>query len=63
MNYSSENVIKLHSYTDSHDEQALSAIDLMRIRRNINNIKDPVKRVGLLAVWKLEAEKYWSEYY
>ena len=66
MNYSSENVIKLHSCKDkqdNHDKQLLNAIELMEVRREINNIKNPAKRVGLLALWKLEADKYWSEYY
>jgi len=64
MTGSSENIVNLHNVRDSHNhnEQALSAIAIMRKRKNINDIKDPEKRVVLLVEWRLEAEKYWSEY-
>ena len=45
-----------------HNTQELTAINLMRQRRNINNITDPVKRVASLIDWKLQAEKYWETF-
>lgn len=50
------NVVQLHS------DKAMHAMRLMESRRKIDNEPDRVKRVAMLAVWKVEATEYWQSF-
>lgn len=56
LNNNSNNVVKLHS------NKALMAVRLMEQRRVINLIDDPLMRVAKLAIWKIDAERYWENF-